>query len=92
MVEGLRGAVEGIGGISARFEVTAVDEDAGRWSWDVRVGPARLTIHHAVDDGLASIEIEGPAAVVLAYAPIAHVALRRLLERPPPPNDREAPR
>lgn len=81
---GLRGRVDGILGIGARFEVTSVDEAARRWSWDVAVGPARLSIDHEVDEGIASIDVEGPGPVVLAYAPVARAALGRLVRRADP--------
>ena len=66
-----------------RLEVLAVDDALRTWSWRVRSGPARLTLHHAVlevaEGTQTTIEIEGPALVVLPYAPVAQVALRRLV-------------
>lgn len=44
--EGMRGVVEGLFGVRARFEVTGVAEAEGRWTWRVQVGPACLKIGH----------------------------------------------
>ena len=41
-------------------------------------GPARLRIRHEVADGVNAVEIQGPAPIVLAYAPAARLALERL--------------
>ena len=79
--EGLEGRVIGLGA-RVRFRVLSVERDAGRWSWEVRSGPVRLRIDHQVDDGSASITIEGPAPAVLAYAPVARLALSRLVRLP----------
>lgn len=76
---GLEGEVVGILGVSARFEVLDVDERAGRWTWVVRSGPISLHIEHEVDEGLAGLVLTGPAAVVAAYAPVARMALGRLV-------------
>jgi hypothetical protein len=83
LTPGLTGRVHGLIGVTADFEVLSVDEMLRTWSWRVRSGPVTLTLHHAVlavDDGTqATLEIDGPALVVLPYAPIAEVALRRLV-------------
>jgi hypothetical protein len=76
---GLRGEVEGLLGVRVRFEVTQVDEDAGRWTWRVEVRPAALTIAHEVADGRTAVEIDGLAPIVVAYAPVARLALARLV-------------
>jgi|ABSQ01.1.fsa_nt_gi hypothetical protein len=80
--EGMHGVVEGPFAVAARFEVTKVDQAAGRWTWKVRIGPGRLTIDHEVSDGVTSIEIDGAAPLVLAYAPLARLALNRLVKTP----------
>ena len=77
--EGMQGVVEGPFGVRARFEMTVVDEAERQWTWRVQVGPARLTIDHGVTDGLTAVEIDGPAALVHAYAPVARLALTRLV-------------
>ena len=79
---GLQGCVTGLLGVRARFRVLSVQPDAGRWSWEVRTGPVRLRIDHEVDDGSASVRIEGPAPAVLSYAPVARLALARLVGLP----------
>ncbi len=80
---GLVGEVVGRFGTRARFVVTDVDEAAGRWSWRVRggVGPLRATfsIDHSVSEGWSGLEITGAAPVVLAYEPIARLALASLV-------------
>ena len=63
----------------APFRVLSVEPEAGRWSWEVRTGPVRLRIDHEVEDGRAAITIEGPGPAVLAYAPVARLALSRLV-------------
>lgn len=75
----LRGEVEGLLGVRVRFEVTVVDEDARRWTWRVHVGPATLTIAHEITEGRTAVELDGPAPVVMAYAPVARLALSRLV-------------
>ena len=46
-------------------------------------GPIRLGLHHAVGDLLGgtvtTLSIDGPAFLPLLYAPVAEVALRRLV-------------
>jgi len=76
---GLRGEVEGFTGLRVRFEVTEVDEAAGRWTWRVRLGPAALTMEHEVADGRTAIALDGPTPIVLAYVPVARHALSRLV-------------
>ncbi len=78
---GLEGQVVGRLGVTASFEVLEVDEDAMRWTWAVRSGPIRLQIEHEVEEGSAGLVISGPAAAVFAYAPVARLALRRLVAR-----------
>jgi hypothetical protein len=81
---GMRGVVHGPLWSRARFAITAVDEHVGTWAWTVRIGPARLTIAHEVGDGRTAIVIDGPAPLVLAYVPVARVALGRLVRLPTP--------
>jgi hypothetical protein len=80
---GLSGDVVGVAGLRAAFLVTSVDAEAGRWSWRVRggVGPVRTTleIDHEVADGWAALRVTGPAAAVVAYEPVARLALARLV-------------
>jgi hypothetical protein len=65
------------------FTVVAVDEVDHTWAWDVRFGPLRLRLRHGVDarsDGSATwVTVRGPGPVVLAYLPVARIALHRLV-------------
>jgi hypothetical protein len=80
---GLSGEVIGILGLRSAFLVTTVDADTGRWSWRVRggIGPLRTTleIDHEVADGWAALRVTGPALAVVAYEPVARLALARLV-------------
>ena len=82
---GVRGTVGVPGGLGLPFTVTAVDPAARTWSWVVHLGPVVMTLNHEVHaDGPGSgtlLVMEGPDPVLLAYAPIAWVALRRLVAR-----------
>ncbi|CAI7978082.1 SRPBCC family protein [Frankia sp. Hr75.2] len=84
IVPGLRGQVHPLAGPAARFLVTAVDEFERTWSWRVGIGPLRLDLDHGVDaclDGGTStwLRITGPGPLPHAYAPLARVALRRIV-------------
>jgi hypothetical protein len=83
LAPGLTGRVHGWFGVTADFEVLGVDEVRWTWSLRARSGPVTLTLHHAVlpvaEDIQATLEINGPAFAVLLYAPLAEVALRRLV-------------
>lgn len=89
---GTTGRVVGPMGVPIPFRVSAVDPAARRWAWRVRVGGLVLTLDHGVDaldvdpSGLgrtrAWVRIAGPAPMVLAYAPLARVALSRLVRVP----------
>jgi hypothetical protein len=81
---GLRGSVSGPLGVAVRFVVTAVDEAARAWSWDVSLGPIGLRLDHDLTERAgggttAGLGVEGPAAVVMGYAPVARAALGRLV-------------
>lgn len=81
---GMRGRVVPVVGPRVDFLVEAVDHEARTWCWRVRVGPVRMRLWHAVRDRAPSgaeteLRIEGPAAVVVVYAPLARLALRRLV-------------
>ena len=83
---GSRGTVHGLFGLSVAFEVTAVDEAAHRWTWRVRAPLGiGMTLAHAVlaapGGSRTTLDLRGPAPVVLAYAPLAWVALSRLVRR-----------
>lgn len=65
------------------FEVLDVDEAGRTWAWRVRLGPVSLRLEHGVTargDGSATwLRVHGPLPVVLAYAPVARLALGRLV-------------
>lgn len=83
---GLSGVVRVTGGLTVPFTVTEVDPSALTWSWIARLGPIPLSLHHGIhlssEGTRASLAIEGPAAVVLTYAPLARLALWRLVSHP----------
>ncbi len=65
------------------FEVLDVDESGRTWAWRVRLGPVSLRLEHGVTargDGSATwLRVHGPLPVVVAYAPLARLALGRLV-------------
>ena len=76
---GLRGEVIGPAVLRAGFEVQTVDAARGHWSWTVAVGPAKIRIEHEVGDRAAVLMLQGPAPLVAGYAPVARLALQRLV-------------
>ncbi|MFJ4340090.1 SRPBCC family protein [Streptomyces sp. NPDC088915] len=80
---GMRGEVVSFLGIRARFVVETVDEERRRWTWQVRLGPVRLRLHHAVltrpAGSATTLRIEGPALALAAYAGPARWAMGRLV-------------
>lgn len=84
LAEGLTGTVVGPLGVSADFHVDSVEEQARRWAWTVRRGPLTVRLRHGVRerDGGGSttwLAIDAPLPVAAGYAPIAYLALRRLV-------------
>ncbi|MFF7240261.1 SRPBCC family protein [Streptomyces collinus] len=81
---GLSGTVESVAGIRAAFVVEAVDDDRRTWAWRVRLGPVQIRLHHEVRPqdrgGATSLTMRGPRPVLLAYAPLACLALHRLVQ------------
>lgn len=69
--------------IGVPFRVLEVDEQARSWAWEVHLGPLRLHLEHDVtargDGSATSLRVHGPLPVILAYAPVARVALSRLV-------------
>jgi hypothetical protein len=65
------------------FEVLAVDESQREWAWRAQVGPISLRLEHGVapdGDGASTwLRVHGALPIVLAYAPLARIALGRLL-------------
>ena len=82
---GVCGRVHVLGGLRLPFTITAHDERARTWSWVVRLGPVAMTLNHEVHAhprGSGTVLVmEGPDPVLLGYAPLAWVALRRLVAR-----------
>ncbi|MFF7341917.1 SRPBCC family protein [Streptomyces sp. NPDC008163] len=82
---GMRGRVMPVVGPGVGFVVEAVDHQARTWRWRVRVGPVRMRLWHTVRAATpigteAEVRLDGPAPVVIAYAPLARRALRRLVD------------
>ena len=65
------------------FRVLEVDERARRWTWEARIGPVVLHLEHGVEArGSGSrtwLTVRGPWPVLIAYAPLARLALHRLV-------------
>lgn len=82
---GGRGTVRGPLGLDVPFVVEAVDDQARRWGWCPRIGPVAIRMRHGVDahpeGSSAWVEIAAPRLLALSYAPIASLALRRLVAR-----------
>ncbi|CAM4030825.1 hypothetical protein [Janibacter anophelis] len=82
---GGEGTVRGPLGLGVPFVVEAVDEVARRWAWRPRIGPVAVRMRHGVDarpeGSSAWVEIAAPRLLALPYAPIASLALRRLVAR-----------
>lgn len=80
---GLTGRVHGPFGVAVPFQV--VEVGVRRWSWEVRPLGLRLQLDHRVlprlDGAATELRMRGPAPAVLAYAPLAQLALRKLVQR-----------
>ena len=78
---GLTGWVVGPLGVSVPFEVVSVE--GRRWRWVVRPLGLRLQLDHWVFPRLGGaateLRMRGPAPLVLGYAPLAQLALRKLV-------------
>ena len=65
------------------FRVLSVDESAREWAWQARLGPLRLHLEHGVTAHLTGsstwLRVHGPLPLILAYAPVARMALTRLV-------------
>jgi hypothetical protein len=91
LVGGESGRVHGPLWLSAEFEVDSWDEEAQRWSWTVRPRAAllpavpmpRLHLCHGVRatgaGTLTWLRLDGPLPLVTPYAPVARLALHRLV-------------
>jgi hypothetical protein len=85
---GATGQVIGPLGLRVGFEIQDVDEAAHRWSWRAAVGPIGIRLVHTVKEldrdangagTTTQLRMAGPAPIVVAYAPIAQLALGRLV-------------
>ena len=84
---GVTGIVRAVGGLPIRFAVLDVDERARTWRWRVTFGPLTMILDHVVrpdasrapDGSATELQVDGPAPIVLGYAPIARLALGRLV-------------
>lgn len=83
LAAGLTGAVVGLLGVRAPFEILHVDAERRQWSWRVRFAGLEFTLHHGVEErptgSNTTLTVRGFAPAVLAYWPFAHWALRRLV-------------
>ena len=80
---GSTGRVHAVLGVGVDFVVDSVDEAGRIWVWSVRKGPLTLHLTHRVvregDGCRTTLEMAGPLPVLLGYAPLARVALGRLV-------------
>lgn len=69
--------------LPVRFEVLAVDEARREWTWRAHVGPISMLLDHGVvaeaTGSSTWLRVSGPLPVVAPYAPLARIALRRLV-------------
>ncbi len=85
---GVTGTVYGvIPNIGASFEVVEFSEADHRWAWDVVAGPVRMHLDHRSESRIGggtstTLVVDGPAAAVLTYAPVARISLESLVRRP----------
>ena len=85
---GVTGTVFGVvPNLGASFEVVEYDEAEHRWAWDVVAGPVRMHLDHRSESRIGggtstTLVVDGPAAAVLTYAPVARISLESLV-RPP---------
>ncbi len=82
---GTSGRVRGPCGLGVSFIVTDLDEVRRTWAWRVTMGPVHMSLRHGVQsiaEGTSTwLEVDGPLPVVVAYAPLARLALWNLVHR-----------
>jgi hypothetical protein len=85
---GVTGTVYGvIPNIGASFEVVQFSQADRLWAWDVVAGPVRMHLDHRSESRIGggtstTLVVDGPAAAVLTYAPVARISLENLVRRP----------
>jgi hypothetical protein len=84
IAQGVTGRVRGPLGVALPFLVDDVDEAGRQWTWSVFAGPVRLQLRHWVSGGpdggsTTGLRVRGAAPVVAGYAPLALLALQRLV-------------
>lgn len=84
IVTGSHGRVHSRLGVAVDFDVTAVDRLTYSWSWRVQAPlGVRVSLQHSLFRAgrgtRTTLELDGPAPVLLGYAPVAKLALHRLL-------------
>ncbi|NGZ99937.1 SRPBCC family protein [Nocardioides sp. W3-2-3] len=85
LVPGVRGTVLGPPPLRVPFRILAADDAGHRWAWRVGLGPLGVTMEHGVDPGPAAVgctawvRIRLPGPLAAPYAPLARLALRRLV-------------
>jgi len=82
--QGLTGTVRGPLGVPLHFVVDEVDDASRQWTWSVFAGPVRLQLRHWVSAApgggtTTGTRVRGAAPLVLGYAPLALLALQRLV-------------
>jgi hypothetical protein len=78
---GIDGTVHGPLGVSVPFHITEVGIRS--WAWEARPLGMRLLLDHRVtaygSGSETELRMKGPAPLLLAYAPFARLALRKLV-------------
>lgn len=76
---GTHGEVRSFFGLRIPVHVLAVDSKKRTWSWEASIAGASVTMVHVVRDGETEVRLSGPDWLVRLYAPLAGVALGRLV-------------
>ncbi len=83
VLPGTFGRVYAYGGLSLLFSIDAVDEAERVWDWSVYLASQRVELQHGVvsrgSRTRAWARIGLPLPLALGYAPMAKLALRRLV-------------
>jgi hypothetical protein len=85
---GLEGQVFSLLPPPMNFAVTGVDAKGRRWSWDAVLGPFRMSFDHGVESRTGGsgtwLTMHGPLPLLVLYAPLARLALHRLVRTSSP--------